>query len=57
MLLFRDLSHLTTKKWKLVKKRTNIEDEDQLLKDVGRTKLSPEQERKKPKLCKIYQKE
>ena len=57
MLLFRDLSHLTTKKWKSVKKRTNIGDEDQLLKDVGRTKLSPEQERNKPKLCKRYQKE
>jgi hypothetical protein len=49
MLLFRDLSHLTTKKWKSVKKRTNIEDEVDDYDDVGRTKLSPEQESNKPK--------
>ena len=50
MLLFRDLSHLTTKKWKSVKKRTDIEDEVDDYDDVGRTKLSPEQESNKPKL-------
>ena len=55
MLLFRDLSHLTTKKWKSVKKRTNIEDEVDDYDDVGRTKISPEQESNKPKLyCDDY---
>ena len=50
MLLFRDMSHLITKKWKSVKKRTDIEDEVDDYDDVGRTKLSSEQESNKPKL-------
>ena len=55
MLLFRDLSHLTTKKWKSVKKRTDIEDEVDDYDDVRHIKLSPEQESKKPKLyCDEY---
>ena len=49
MLLFRDMSHLTTEKWKSVKKRTNIEDEVDDYDDIKCTKLSPEQESNKPK--------
>ena len=48
MLLFRDMSHLITKKWKSVKKRTDIEDEVDDYDDVRHTKLSPEQENNKP---------
>ncbi len=48
MLLFRDMSHLITKKWKSVKKRTDIEDEVDEYGDVRHTKLSPEQENNKP---------
>ena len=48
MPLFRDMSHLTTKKWKSVKKRTDIEDEVDECDDVRHTKLSPEQENNKP---------
>ena len=48
MPLFRDMSHLTTKKWKSVKKRTDIEDEVDEYDDVRHTKLSPEQENNKP---------
>ena len=50
MLLFRDMSHLITKKWKSVKKRTDIEDEVDEYDDVRHTKLSSEQESNKPKL-------
>ena len=49
------MSHLITKKWKSVKKRTDIEDEVDDYDDVGRTKISPEQESNKPKLyCDDY---
>ena len=55
MPLFRDMSHLTTKKWKSVKKRTDIEDEVDDYDDVRHIKLSPEQESNKPKLyCDDY---
>jgi hypothetical protein len=43
------MSHLITKKWKSVKKRTDIEDEVDDYDDVGRTKISPEQESNKLK--------
>ena len=50
MLFFRDMSHLIMKKWKSVKKRTDIEDEVDDYDDVRHTKLSPKQESNKPKL-------